>query len=225
MQRFSAAWFQHKVRSHPASLWLLSRRTLYLMAVHRDKWQPPARDLPFRIDSRDDLELFEETESWHDRRVFLANAQRSLDAGTHSITLVRDDRLAFVAWFKPGQAESTYGFVDQTVVFPPKCATNFSLYVHPAYRRQGIFLEGMRFRARYMFEETDTAVAIAAVEWPNPAAITGHLKAGYETIAVLETARFLGRARHLAAALQPGVTLRRNDPAGARWKLEIAERA
>lgn len=219
MNRFSAQWFRHHIRNNPPSLWAGSSRSLHLMAMSQ---APPrgAEDSPdFRINAAGDLACFEETERWHDREEFLSVAEQRLDDGTISITRVEDNRLAFVAWLAPATEESVFGYVRQAVRFPPNTATEYGVYVHPGFRRKGLFKQGLKFMAVHAFAETPTEILLGAVHDDNPAAFRGHKQAGFTNIATLTEKRFLGTAKSSAEVHRPDYAIHRAGDGGG-WQLE-----
>lgn len=207
MKRYSVSWFLHHARNNSISTRLWSQKTLYLMAATRETRIPPQVDLPFKVDSWDDLEKFQPTERWHHRESFLADARNKLNQGIHCITLVQDSQLAFVDWVRPGSNQARFGHVDQIVLFPERVSTQFSGYVHPAHRGKGLFLEGMRRILDYVFEQTDTQYAFAGVEQGHTIAYQSHLKVGFEVIARMDTRHRLGRVRYSGQSLSPGFSL------------------
>lgn len=220
MKRFSNTWLLHHLRNNPASLWLCSRRTLILMAATRESRVPPETSLPFKVDCWEDLECFEETERWHNKQAFLADAREQLNQGTHCLTLVDHGRLAFVDWMRPDTDRATFGHVGQTVLFPKHCSTQFSGYVHPAHRGQGLFHEGMRRIIDYLFEQTDTEFAMAAVESTNMTAFNGHVRVGFETIAMLETRCLAGKKTFTGQTESASFSLTPADDVSGTWRLE-----
>lgn len=206
------------------SRWLWSYRRLYLMAATRESREHPTTDLPFKNNSWEDLKHFEATERWHDRNVFLNDARDKMDKGISSITLILDGQLAFVDWARPDSDRARLGYVGQTVIFPPRMSTQFSGYVHPAHRGRGLFHEGMRRVLHYLFENTDTEYAFAAVEHTNETAFKAHLRIGFDTIAMLETTCFLGRVRYRGRPLVSTFDLVRESGDAATWRLERRQR-
>lgn len=207
VNRFSAQWFGHHLRNNPLSLWAASTRALHLMAMSQARGYDAEDGPDFQVNAAEDLACFEETERWHDRAAFLGTAEERLSEGTISITLVEDNRLAFVAWLAPATSESTFGYVRQTVRFPAKTATEYGVYVHPAYRGKGLFQQGLKFMAAHAFDATDTDILLGAVHDDNPAALHGHRRAGFAHIATLTDRRFLGTARSTAEAQGHGYTI------------------
>ena len=224
MNRFSAQWFGHHLRNNPLSLWAASTRSLHLMAMSQAHGYVAEDGPGFQVNAAEDLACFEETERWHDRDEFLNVAQERLGEGTISITRVEDDRLAFVAWLGPATAESTFGYVRQTVRFPANTATEYGVYVHPAYRRRGLFQQGLKFMAAHAFDATDTDILLGAVHDDNPAALHGHRRAGFENIATLTDRRFLGTARSTAAAHGQGYTISPIPERDSAWLLRKTAR-
>lgn len=174
----------------------------------------------FQVNAVDDLTCFEETERWHDRAAFLSIAEERLGEGTISITRVEDNRLAFVAWLAPATAESTFGYVRQAVRFPAKTATEYGVYVHPAYRGKGLFQQGLKFMAAHAFDSTDTDILLGAVHDDNPAALHGHRRAGFEHIATLTDRRFVGTTRNTAEAHGRGYTISPASDDDRTWLLQ-----
>ena len=176
----------------------------------------------FHVNSPSDLACFEETERWHDRDEFLAIADERLDAGTISITLVEDRRLAFVAWLAPATEKSTFGYVRQTVHFPPKTATEYGVYVHPEFRRRGLLRQGLEFMSVHAFAETDTDILLGAVHDDNHAALRGHIDAGFENIATLTEKRLFGTARSSVGVHATGFEFLRMPDSRDTWSLAKA---
>jgi L-amino acid N-acyltransferase YncA len=188
-----------------------------------EKPQSPVDSGPeFKLNSTEDLVCFEETERWHDRDEFLAIADERLDAGTISITLVEDRRLAFVAWLAPATEKSTFGYVRQTVHFPPKTATEYGVYVHPEFRRRGLFRQGLEFMSVHAFAETDTDILLGAVHDDNHAALRGHIEAGFQNIATLTERRLAGTARSSVDVHAAGYQCRRMPDSRDAWSLARA---
>lgn len=222
MNRFSAQWFGHHFKNNPLSLWGASARSLHLMAMS-EALPTIGEDGPdFQINAAADLACFEETERWHDPKAFLGIAEKRLDEGTISITRVEDNRLAFVAWLAPATEKSTFGYVRQTVQFPPKTATEFGVYVHPWFRRRGLFRQGLKFMAAHAFDATDTDILLGAVHDDNQAALHGHEQAGFRKIATLREKRFLGTAKSTAELHGSDYAIRRAAENDDIWQLEKA---
>ena len=199
------------------SLWAGSSRSLHLMAMSQPRSVEGGPD--FRINAAGDLACFEETERWHKRVEFLSVAEQRLDNGTISITRVEDNRLAFVAWLAPATEESVFGYVRQVVRFPPNTATEYGVYVHPGFRRKGLFKQGLKFMAVHAFAETPTEILLGAVHNDNPAAFHGHEQAGFTNIATLTEKRFLGTAKSSAEVHRPEYAVHRAGN-GSAWQLE-----
>lgn len=224
MKKYSKPWLLHHLRNNSASRWLWSYKRLYLMAATRESREHPRSTLPFKTNSWEDLEHFEATERWHDRKAFLEQARHRIDSGISCITLVLDGQLAFVDWARPNSDRAALGYVGQTVIFPPRVSTQFSGYVHPAHRRKGLFHEGMRRVLHHLFENTDTEYAFAAVEHANASALNAHLRIGFDTIAMLETSRFLGRTHHQGQSLVSTFDLSPEPGESGTWRLERKQR-
>lgn len=194
------------------------------MAATRESREYPKTSLPFKTNSWDDLERFEATERWHDRKVFLEQARENMEKGISCITVVLDGQLAFVDWARPDSDRARFGYVEQTVIFPPRVSTQFSGYVHPAHRGRGLFHEGMRRVLHHLFENTDTEYAFAAVEHTNATAFNAHLRIGFDTIAMLETSCFLGRTRYRGQSFLSTFELLREQDEKNTWRLERKQR-
>lgn len=223
MRKYSFEWFRYHIINNPVSLWAFSHRSLYLVEMKNENRQKPRTSLPFRVNSREDLEKFEETENWHHRHAFIDAAKARLDDGANCITLVQDDRLAFIDWVKSDVKKSTFGYVKQTVIFPPNTTAQYSGYVHPAYRKRGIYSEGMRQVAEFVFANTDSARQIAAVEGHNEVARKIHIKMGARLIILLRARCILGYRSTSARVLVPEYRVRRDMEDGSVWHLEVAE--
>lgn len=223
LNRFSVQWFGHHLKNNPLSLWCASTRSLHLMAMSQTPPTAGENGPDFNVNATADLRCFEETERWHNREEFLSVAEERLADGTISISRVEDNRLAFVAWLAPATEKSTFGYVRQTVHFPPDTATEYGVYVHPGFRRKGLFQHGLKFMAVHAFSETKTDILLGAVHSDNRAALRGHEQAGFRNIATLTESRFLGTAKIAAEVHGPGYTIRRaeND---AAWQLEKERR-
>ena len=219
MNRFSAQWFGHHLKNNPLSLWGASTRSLYLMAMSEAPPSTSGEGPAFKVNDTADIACFEETERWHDRGDFLSIAEQRFDEGTISITRVEDNRLAFVAWLAPATQESVFGYVRQTVRFPPNTATEYGVYVHPAHRRKGLFQQGLKFMAAHAFDHTDTEILLGAVHDDNRAARRGHEQAGFANIATLTEKRFLGTAKSAAEAHGSGYTIDRAPDSDSAWLL------
>lgn len=225
MQKYSYKWFCYHIVNNPLSLWLFSNRKLYLIEMTEEARQKPKSKLPFRVNSWDDLEKFEATESWHNRQKFLDAAKGRLADGACCITLVQDDHLAFIDWVKPDVEKSTFGYIQQTVIFPPRTATQYSGYVHPAYRKRGIYSEGMRHVAEFVFSKTDTVRQLAAVEGSNRVARDIQAKLGARLICLLETRCVLGYKSTSAHMLVPHYRLHRDSSDPFVWHLKVVEKS
>lgn len=191
------------------------------MVLTAENCKPPSA-LPFRVNAWEDLCCFEETERWHNKEQFLKAARQRLDEGLNCVTLVQDGKLAFIDWINLSSTESTFGYVGQTVQFLPHSSAQFSAYVHPVFRRRGLFTDGLAHVARFIFEKSDTRYAMAGVHSDNLPAVKGHLVIGFETVALLETKRRLGRTRYAAHLCSPHLILR---PIGTDGVWQVAQLA
>lgn len=225
MKFLSSQWLLYHFKNNHGSLWLSSNRSLHVMAIS-GKPLSTIKDGPeFKVNSADDLTCFEETERWHNREEFLSVAAERIDAGEISITRVEDDRLAFVAWLAPATEQSTFGYVHQTVRFPPKTATEYGVYVHPAFRRRGLFKQGLKFLAAHAFDATGADILLGAVHSDNHAALHGHSQAGFEKIATLTERRFLGDTKSTAEAHNSGYMISCPPRGDSAWQLEKVSHA
>ncbi len=220
MKKYSSEWFLYHLRNNGVSRWVSSSSSLYLLAITKDSRKPLDLNLPFKINQWEDLECFEETESWHNKKYFLSNAQEQLNSGAICVTLVQNQQLAFISWVKPESTKSTFGSVKQTVFYPPYTSTQYSGYVHPNHRGKRIFVEGLNFLAHYVFDETDTKLAVAAVDANNLPAMKSHLTSGFEPIARFDTTQLFGNEKFYMAELTPHYKFSRVNT--ATWRLEAA---
>ena len=214
MKRFSKVWIIYHAVNNPLSQWVYSSKSLLLMIHDGIGIACDATFAKFSINNHSDLMLFETTERWHDRKLFIASAKERIQLGQNCVTLAEDGRLAFVGWLAPGSKRSHFGYVRQTVDYPPQTATEYSVYVHPEFRGRGIFSSGLKAVVRFAFENSEVSLLVGAVESVNRAALRGHLNAGFEQLARLSTKCVLGKRRYELCT----------HPACIGYRLEAQER-
>lgn len=139
----------------------------------------------------EDLALFEQTERWLPREVFVAEAQRRIAEGMCLYTAVADGRLIHYGWLVPRQYEARFPYVNQDYVFPEGSAVLFNAYTHPAARGTGLHLRSMRRRIADALAAPGTVRVYTAIESHNRASRAVAAKAGFKCVEVLfETIRF-----------------------------------
>ena len=140
---------------------------LILYAVHATHVPPPVTANEFSRNRIEDLEAFQETERWFDRRQFVDEALRRIDQGMQLYTCVRDGVLLHFAWMVPRQSETTFTYVHQQHRFEPGTAVLFNAYTHPRARGQGLHERSMRRRIADALALPGTSQVVAAFESTN----------------------------------------------------------
>lgn len=183
--------------------WLYSDRYLLLHAVEATEAVIVDSDDGLYCNRVEDLALFEQTERWLPRDVFVAEARRRIAEGMCLYTAVTDGRLVHYGWLVPRQHEAWFPYVHQRFVFPEGSSVLFNAYTHPAARGTGLHLRSMRRRIADACASPGTVRVYTAIESHNRASRAVAAKAGFKCVDVLfESVRFgrVNRGRMLPQA-------------------------
>lgn len=165
--------------------WLRSDRYLLLHAIEAERAAPASADDGLRCNRLDDLALFEQTERWLPREVFVAEAQRRIGEGLRLYTAIDGRRLVHYGWLVPSQSEAWLPFVQQRFRFPAGSAVLFNAYTHPAARGSGLHERSMRRRVADAAALPGTHWVYTAIESHNTASRIVAARVGLRCVDVL----------------------------------------
>ena len=223
MKKYSTEWFWYHLKNNKSSLWLVSYCELYLLVMTKDSCRPYESGFPFRVNQWEDLEHFEATESWHNKKSFLEYMNKQRLAGKNCATLVINKQLAYVSIFSLNESFSFFSDVGLKIYYPSFTTTAYSAYVHPVHRGQGVFSQGKRFISNYLFQNTDTKLFVSAVRCENRSAHKGNLASGLHSVARLGRACRFGHVKTRVDELHPNYKLQTVEGNPASWQLELVE--
>ena len=223
MKKYSAEWFWYHLKNNKGSLWLLDYSELYLLVMTKESCQSYDSKFSFRVNQWEDLEYFEETESWHNKKDFLENVNKKKLAGENCVTLVINKQLAYVSFYSISESYSFFRDVDIKIYYPLFTTTAYSAYVHPEHRGKGIFSLGKKFISNYLFKNTETKLFVSAVRCENRSAHKGNLASGLHSVARLERSCRFGYVTNRVDELHPNYKLRVVEGKSKSWQLELIE--
>lgn len=202
MKRFSKQWIKYHFYNNRLSLWIKSSRfqTIYMVKENDILEQ----DIPynFSINTMDHIKSFQETERWHDYHIFVSKAEENIAAGNYCITYVENNILSYCGWIACDAVQSKFSYIGQTVKYPPKTVTSYSVYTHPLCRGKGLGREAAKFVVKTFISKGNQNQLVAAVDGNNIPAHRFHLSAGFERIAVLYTHCLMGRKKYRLENIQ-----------------------
>lgn len=220
MIKYSSEWYFYHLKNNGFSRWFASETSMYLMSMTADCCRPFQSTLPFKVNQWDDFAHFEETESWHNKTDYLKQIALQQKNGGNCVTLVLDNKLIFSNFFGLNSPSSFFSDVSIKVLYPPSTTTQYSAYIHPAYRGKGIYVDSKKFISNYLFNNTNTKLYVGAVKCENRAAHKGQLASGLHSVARIEKTCFLGRRANSVDLLHPDYQLLIVEHDTSTWKLE-----
>lgn len=191
------------------------------MAMTEDSCRPSETTLPFKVNHWEDMEFFEETESWHNKENFLNMMKERKRNGGNCLTLVLDNQLAFVNFFGLNSKQSFFSDVNIKVSYPPNTTTLYSAYIHPQHRGKGLYSIGQKFIINHLFNSTDTKFCVCAVKCENRAAHKGQMASGLNSVARLERSCLFGNVTRNVFELHPDYKMFAVEGEPASWRLEL----
>lgn len=221
--KYSSEWFLFHFKNNDISRWALSSTSFYLLAMTKDSCRPYETSLPFKINQWEDMAFFEETESWHNKESFLKTMSEKKLSGENCVTLVLDNKLAFINFFGLNSKQSFLSDVGIKVLYPANTATQYSAYIHPQFRGKGIYRLAKKFISNYLFENTNTRLYVGAVRCDNRAAHKGQIASGLHSVARLERSCRFGRVTKSVFELHPDYSLQPVADKPACWQLELTK--
>lgn len=147
--------------------WLWSDRYLIIMRISRAEGETISTPTPMKVNSPDDLALFDQTETWLTREAFLAEVEQRVAAGEKVFTTTLDGILAHYGWLVPDQSEAYFPLVDQHYNYPAGTAVMYNGYCHPCARGRGLHHVSLRSRVQWAFQQPKTSHVYGAIEIDN----------------------------------------------------------
>ncbi len=98
-----------------------------------------------RKDCLRDLLCYEPADqSERSKQSFLSDVMTRIEAGVHSYTVVRDNRLVHYGWLTERSEQSFITEVQHPYQYPPNSAVMWDFYTHPASRGQGLYSQSLK---------------------------------------------------------------------------------
>lgn len=193
-RRFAPARILNAFRKSQAADWLWSDR--YLVIYRSDRAESEKMAAPstrIRPNSLEDLETFDQTETWLSRDQFLADAEKRMADGEVVFTATENGKLIYYTWMVPEQEDNYFPFVDQPYRFPPGSVVSYNSYTHPDARGRGLHTAGMRAMIKWALAQPHINYVYGAVDIDNTASRHCSQKIGRRPYEVLYRKRRFGR--------------------------------
>jgi L-amino acid N-acyltransferase YncA len=182
---------RRRIASSDTKRWLCSDRYLMVHAIEAPQVDFPGDD-EFHINALEDLTLFEQTERWLPRDVFVAEAHRRIEEeGMRLYTAVAQGVLVHYGWLVPRQQRSWFPYIRQHYDYPDGTAVLFNAYTHPAARGTGLHTRSMMRRIADGAAQPGARWVYTAIESHNRASRAVATRCGFRCVDVLyERIRF-----------------------------------